>query len=280
MSDMPDTPDTLQSDALDVAAIRRGIAGRLLGKRLVYIPAIGSTNTHAMELARAGATEGTLVTTDDQTAGRGRVGRIWKALPGQQLILSLILRPSFPPHLLVMASALAVAEAIAGVCAPPGVADTAGTPEVAIKWPNDVLVAGKKVCGILIETSEGIAILGMGLNVTGSLADDAELAARATTLADAYWRPISRTELAIELLQRLDARYASLQQGSVAAQHALRAAWRARLITLGRRVTIRQHAGQSETTLTGVAEDVDADGALLLRRDDGQRVVITWGDVE
>lgn len=251
---------------LDVEALRAELAGLRLGQPLIYLPEIGSTNTYASALARDGAAEGTLVTTDHQTAGRGRVGRVWKALPNQQLAMSLILRPTFPPHFLVMASALAVAQAVAAV--------TEAQPD--IKWPNDVLLAGRKVCGILIETSEGVATLGMGVNVNGALDDDPELAARATTLAAALGRPISREALAAAILQRLDARYGDLSEGGVAAQRSLRAAWRERLVTLGSRASIRQR----ETTLVGLAEDVDDDGALLLRLADGRLTTVLWGDVE
>lgn len=261
---------------LDVAEVRRGIAGLRLGRPLIYFPAIGSTNTYLMDRARAGAAEGTLVTTDDQTAGRGRMGRVWKALPGQQLILSLLLRPTFPPHFIMMASALAVAEAIERVT------DLSAT----LKWPNDVLVHGRKVCGILIETSAGAVVVGMGLNVNGSLVDDPELAARAATLTDELGGATVRREaLAIALLTHLDALYHTLQTDGLAGRQAVRDAWRARLGTLGQRVVIRQGAaspttGGGQTTLTGIAEAVDADGALTLLTDDGQRHTITWGDVE
>lgn len=251
---------------LDVEALRRGLAGLRLGQPLTYLPAVGSTNTYASELARAGAAEGMLVTSDFQTAGRGRVGRVWKERPNQQLALSLILRPSFPPHYLVMASALAVALAVEAV--------TQLRPD--IKWPNDVLLGGRKICGALIEMSDGVAILGMGVNVNGALDDDPELSARATTLAATLGRPVSREALAVEILQRLDARYADLLAGGAAARQALRTAWRERLVTLGRRTTIHQR----ETTLEGLAEDVTDDGALLLRLDDGRRITILWGDVE
>jgi len=269
-------PEPADATTLDVAALRQGVAGLRLGQPLIYFPAIGSTNTYLMSRAREGAAEGTLVTTDDQTAGRGRMGRVWKTLPGHQLILSLLLRPEFPPHFIMMASALAVAEAIERV--------TGLTPT--LKWPNDVLVHGRKVCGILIETGEGAAVVGMGLNVNGSLADDPELAARATTLADELGgATVSREALAIALLTRLDALYHTLQTGGLAGRQAVRDAWRARLGTLGQRVVIRQGAASpatadDQTTLTGLAEAVDADGALTLLTDDGQRHTITWGDIE
>lgn len=256
---------------LRVDLLREGLRGVTLGNPLIYLPAVDSTNTYASALARNGAGEGALVTTDHQTAGRGRAGRSWKPLPNQQLILSFLLRPSFPPHFLVMASALAVAEAI----------EETTELHAEIKWPNDVLIGGRKVCGVLIETSDGVAVLGMGLNANGSLDGDPELAARATTLAAATGQPISRETLAIALIRALDARYGDLREGGAEAQRALRDQWRARLVTLGHRATIRQSPPNEDAPpIEGLAEDVDADGALLLRLDNGQRMAITWGDVE
>ena len=263
---MDDSQPSLEATTLDVDTIRQGIVGLRLGRRLIYLPAVGSTNTYAMELARGGASEGVVITTDDQTAGRGRIGRAWKSLPGEQLILSLLLRPSFPPHFLVMASALAVAGAVEEVT---GL-------RADIKWPNDVLLRQRKICGILIETSDGFAVLGMGLNVNGSLADDADLGLRASTLADEAGHSVSREAVAIALLRRLDSAYTALQDGGVDARQTLRDEWRARLVTLGPRVVIRQQAAE----VTGIADDVDADGGLILRRDNGVRELITWGDIE
>lgn len=251
---------------LDVADLRARLANLRLGHPLIYIPAIGSTNTHAVELAREGAAEGTLVTTDDQTAGRGRIGRAWKSLPGQQLALSLVLRPTFPAQFLIMASAVAVAETVGEVVAEP----------VAIKWPNDVLIAGRKVCGILIESSGGFVVLGIGLNVNGTLAGEPELAARATTLAEAAGHAVAREAVAGALLARLDALYGRLRSGGGEAQTEVREAWRERLVTLGRTVTLRQ----GEEVVTGFAQDVNADGALLLRLPSGGLRTVTWGDVE
>lgn len=264
-----DTSHTSDDTPLRVDILRHGLRGLSLGNPLVYFPELDSTNTYASALAHAGGAEGALVTTDHQTAGRGRVGRVWKPLPNQQLILSFILRPSFPPHYLVMASALAVAEAIEAV-----------TPLSAeIKWPNDILVNGRKVCGILIETSDGVAILGMGLNVNGELTSDPELASRATTLATEAGALLPREPLTIALVSRLDALYRQLADGGDAAQRTLRDRWRARLVTLGRRAIIHQTPHRPDA-LEGLAVDVDSDGALLLRLDDGQLLTITWGDVE
>ncbi|MFI5273195.1 MAG: biotin--[acetyl-CoA-carboxylase] ligase [Ktedonobacterales bacterium] len=266
--------DRLEAAPLDVAAVEAEIVPLRLGHPFLYFPAVASTNTTAAQLARDGAAEGTLVTTDDQTAGRGRIGRVWRSLPGQQLAVSLVLRPSFPPHFLVMASALAVAEAIDAVVAP-----SAETVSAEIKWPNDVLLAGRKVCGILIETSTDFAVLGIGVNVNSSLAADAALAAHATTLAEVVGRPIARETLLVALLRRLDAHYADLSgsSGGAVARQAVRDRWRARLVTLGQSVRIAQG---DQPPLEGVAEGVDADGVLLLRRADGTLRAVTWGDVQ
>jgi BirA family transcriptional regulator, biotin operon repressor / biotin---[acetyl-CoA-carboxylase] ligase len=259
------TPESRPA-SLDVAAIRSGIADLRLGTPLVYVPAIGSTSTRVMELAREGAPAGLMVITDEQTSGRGRIGRSWKSLPGKQLEFSVLLKPAFPPHFLVMASAVAVAYAIEEVAAIPA----------GIKWPNDVLVGnGYKVCGILTETTSDFVVLGIGVNVNGSLADDPVLAPVATTLAAASGRPLSREALAITLLRRLDREYTELSKSGADATIATWTAWRSRLLGLGSRITVTQ-AGVART---GIAEDVDAGGALLLRLDDGGQETVNWGDV-
>jgi BirA family biotin operon repressor/biotin-[acetyl-CoA-carboxylase] ligase len=254
---------------LDVDALRAAVAPLRLGRPVIYLPAVDSTNTYATSLARAGARDGTLVITDDQPAGRGRIGRKWRGLSRAQVLLSLVLRPNFPPYYLVMASALAVAESV----------ETAGA-AAGIKWPNDVLVDGRKVCGILIETAHDdqgapFAILGIGLNVNGSLRDDPALAAQATTLADVVGHVVAREVLAAAMLSRLDTLYARLRTGGEAGRGAVWEAWRARLLTLGTQVRIAQHARE----VVGIAEAVDTDGALLVRHADGGVTSITWGDV-
>jgi BirA family biotin operon repressor/biotin-[acetyl-CoA-carboxylase] ligase len=259
-------PEPPQRRLLDVAALQQATKDLTIGHPFLYFSELTSTNSYAHDLARRTTPNGTLVTTDHQTAGRGRVGRAWRSLPGEQLAISLILYPQFPAHFLVMASALAVAEAIEAVVGVrPG-----------IKWPNDVLLDGRKVCGILIETSADFAVLGIGINVNGSFSGDPELATRAITLAQALGHEVSREALAIELLARLDDAYLRLQYGGEPARAALRDEWRGRLVMLGQRVMIRQ-GGQA---LDGIAEDVDAGGALLLRLANGSLQTILWGDVE
>jgi BirA family biotin operon repressor/biotin-[acetyl-CoA-carboxylase] ligase len=255
---------------LDERALRERLAALPLGRPLIYLPVVGSTNSHAMELARAEAAEGTLVVTDEQPEGRGRVGRTWRSMPRRQALLSLVLRPAFPPQLLVMAAALAVAQVVEDA--------TGTTPE--IKWPNDVLAGGRKLCGILIETGAdaaggAFAILGIGLNVNGTFAGDGELAGRAATLADLASHDLVREQVIAELIAAVNVLYQELRDGGEAGREMVWGRWRARLATLGRQVRIAQGTLAEE----GLAEDVDADGALLLRRADGSRVAITWGDV-
>jgi BirA family transcriptional regulator, biotin operon repressor / biotin---[acetyl-CoA-carboxylase] ligase len=257
--------------------------------RLTYVPIIDSTNIRAMQLARSGAREGTVVLTDSQTAGKGRLGRRWVDVSGCNVLSSTVLRPAFPPYLLVMLASLAVVGAVSETC------DVVAS----IKWPNDVLVGNRKVAGILIETSHDyngqlIAIMGIGINVNGqppqkSVAEvpkprDADLpGTQATTLEAECGHTVSREALIAHLLQHIEDSYLALQQEAqetvATAQRPIsrlvREQWRNRLSTLGRPVQVRQ----GNTLLSGVAEGVNDDGELLLRIHSGDRVTISWGDI-
>jgi BirA family transcriptional regulator, biotin operon repressor / biotin---[acetyl-CoA-carboxylase] ligase len=286
--------DGLLWSALDIVALGRLLETRVIGRgdRLFYLPAVDSTSTLAMQLAhdrsRERSDEGLVVLTDSQTAGKGRQGRRWVDAPGRNVLVSIVLRPLFPPHLLVMVAALAVVGAIAETC---GVMAT-------LKWPNDVLIEERKVAGILIETSHDasgglVAVTGIGINANGhmdelaaQLAESASLVAHATSLEDACGHAVSREELIARLLRAMEGDYLLLQQeatgasaaaqGQVLPSRLLRERWRDQLSTLGRTIQVRQ----GETLISGVAEDVDDDGELLLRRHSGELVNITWGSVE
>lgn len=259
-----------------------------VGDRLCYTPEVKSTNTLAMRLAHERPEEGLVVLTDSQKAGKGRQGRHWVDTPGCNILSSLVLRPLFPPHLLVMIASLAVVEAIARTC----------EIEAAIKWPNDVLIDERKVCGILIETghdSQGrlVAVVGIGINVNGRLQGrveqkgvEVELASIATTLESACGHPVQREKLLASLLAALENDYLALQQeankpsgatpfnGPVA--RLLRERWQNHLSTLGR--TIQVHQGSQ--VVEGVAEAVNDMGELQLRRRSGELVSITWGEID
>lgn len=223
------------------------MSGRLGAPRL-HLRRTDSTNDRARALAIAGAPHGTLVTAGEQTAGRGRQGRSWSAPPGRALLCSLVLRD--PPPLLTLASALAVA-------------DVAGA-EAAIKWPNDVLLLGRKVAGILAEgrPQEGWAVLGIGINV--AVRDDdlpPDVAARAGGLG---LEPADVEPTLGLLLRALELR---LAQDPVAVLDA----YRPRDALHGR--VVRWQRGR------GVGAGLDASGRLLVDRADGSRVALDAGEV-
>jgi BirA family transcriptional regulator, biotin operon repressor / biotin---[acetyl-CoA-carboxylase] ligase len=230
---------------------------------------IGSTNTVARELAAAGAPHGTVVTADEQTAGRGRQGRTWTAPPGSALLYSAVLRPIEARHsVLPLAVALAVCETAEVLR--PGI-------ECTVKWPNDVHLEGRKLAGILIEArpQDGWAVLGVGLNLAiGEDEFPEELRDRAISLfgsasavpygaVDAKknsWAMAAAGTLSERLAVWLDAD-----------AEAVLGAWRARDALRGREVTWDKGSG--------VADGVDERGYLLVRLADGDRIALGAGDV-
>ena len=277
------------SRGLDIEILQHQLNTKFfgMGNRLMYSPVVASTNTLAMQLARNGSEEGMIVLSDSQTAGKGRQGRRWVDLYGCNVLLSTILRPLFPPYLLVMIASLAVVEAIARTC----------NVSAMIKWPNDLLIGDRKVAGILIETSHDhlgrmVAIMGIGVNVNGHVAQiasselertDMDLIVKATTLETVCGHVVSREIFIANLLQHLEANYLVLQQemqdpvamACSAASRLMREDWRRQLSTLGR--TIEVHQGTR--ILGGIAEDVNDTGELLLRCHSGEQISITWGDI-
>jgi BirA family transcriptional regulator, biotin operon repressor / biotin---[acetyl-CoA-carboxylase] ligase len=219
-----------------------------LGRPRLHLRDTDSTNERARALAAAGASHGTLVTASEQSAGRGRQGRTWSAPAGQALLMSLVLRD--PPRFLPLAAAVAVAD-VAGAGAQ-------------IKWPNDVLLDGRKVAGILVEgrPQERWAVLGIGLNVAIRVEDlPAELRETAATLGLTA-RDVEPT------LERL---LAALERRLADGEGAILEAWRARDALRGREV--RWAAG------TGRAAGVDDDGRLLVDVAGGGRTALDAGEV-
>jgi len=276
---------------LNLEALRRNLQTQYfgIGDRLLYFSAVESTNTLAMQLAYEFPEEGLVILTDSQTAGKGRRGRRWVDVPGCNVLMSILFRPLFPPHLLVMITSLAVVDAIADIC----------QVEAAIKWPNDVLIEDRKVAGILIETSHDssgrlVAVAGVGVNVNGSIEELAKhssvqvpLTAKAITLESVYGHKVNREVFIARLLQYIEKNYLALQRelanlsdvGTVNMEpftRLIRERWRGQLATLGRAIVVQQ----GNSVISGIAEDVDESGELLLRRHSGELVRITWGDVE
>jgi BirA family biotin operon repressor/biotin-[acetyl-CoA-carboxylase] ligase len=229
---------------------------------IVHLPRVDSTQGTVFDLAAQGAADRTVVVADYQAAGRGRRGRAWDAAPGSSLLMSLLVRPrGLPPESwggYSLVSALAVADALARVV------DLGAR----LKWPNDVLVGGRKIAGILLESrmpaaggpataAGGVIAVGIGLNL-GQRAFPAGLAARATSVWLETGREVERDAVLTATLEAFDGWRATLERDGLAP---IRARWLAIADTIGRRVSV--------DGITGVAVDLDVDGALVLQ--DGER---------
>jgi BirA family biotin operon repressor/biotin-[acetyl-CoA-carboxylase] ligase len=258
-------PDVLNADDL----LSRLSPSRIVGRDVQVFQETSSTNDIAEKLARDGVNEGVVIFAESQTKGRGRLGRKWISPAGQGLWFSVLLRPSLPPASvtqLTIAAATAVARAIH--------TETGLVPQ--IKWPNDILLGGKKAVGILTELNAEVdrvryVIVGIGVDV--NLTEfPAELKEVATSLALAAGKRFVRAEIAAAVLRELDQDYARIVRGEFAD---LAEEWEQQCITLGRRVEIHNGA----RTVSGRAESLDNDGALLLRTDHGRLERIVGGDV-
>jgi BirA family biotin operon repressor/biotin-[acetyl-CoA-carboxylase] ligase len=255
----------MTEDSLSANTIMEGLETRFIGRKVLYYPSVTSTNEIAKQEARRGAIEGTVIVTGEQTRGRGRLKRAWLT-PEGNIALSIILYPdiSYLPSVIMLAS-LAVVYSIEEVT---GLKSQ-------IKWPNDVLINGKKVCGILVESDvQGNAVnytvIGIGININLKPADFPEIQLTATSLFNELGRGVPRLSLIQHLLVEIERLYLIVSnKGSIYEE------WRDKLVTLGKNVRIT--AG--ETVYEGVAESVARDGSLLLRGMDGRLTKIVAGDV-
>jgi len=236
-----------------------------LGKSIIYLPECASTNSELRLRAEAGAPAGLVVAADEQHAGRGRRGRTWTAARGTALLFSVLLRPQMPPTELAgltLVAGVAVVEALQHLGA-----------IATLKWPNDVHIAGKKICGILTEQSGEIdatnyVILGIGVNVWAHPQGGDYVS---TSLAAEGLRH-SRASVLAAILAALEVNLDLFTQGQ---QALCLEKWRRFNTTLGRQVTVHGIGG----TYAGLARDITPTGALVVTRDDGQERVVTAGDV-
>jgi len=256
-------------DKLLPAEVLPGLQTRRLRGPVHYFETLDSTNNLAKELAAQGAPEGALVAAEAQTGGRGRLGREWDSPPGVGLYVSLVLRPLLPPQELpqiTLTTAVAVARAVRRAA---GVA-------LGIKWPNDLILNGKKLGGVLTEMeseSDRIrhVVVGLGLNVNNP-AFAGDLAATATSLALATGRGFSRVHLLKAWLEEFDGLYDRfLHQGFAD----ILEEWKGLTVTLGKPVTVRQ----GPRKISGLALDVAPDGALLLGTAGGEIVRVISGEI-
>lgn len=256
-------------DGLHPALISMRLRTQALGHSLGMLQSVPSTNIVARELAQQGCAHGAVVVAERQTAGKGRLGRAWTGAPGKDICLSIVLRPRLAPQYaprFTLATALGVYRLVAGLGLLPF-----------IKWPNDVLIAGRKVCGILLEMSGDLdhldaIIVGIGLNVNTEVFPE-EISDKAISLLQAAGHPVSRAETLAQLLNELEPLY--LQCNEDQAFQTLLKEYARCCITVGRNVAVTGVSG----TLEGYAEGIDEIGRLLLRTDDGTRHALSAGDV-
>lgn len=261
------SPDVLHAD--DILA---SLPGRpTIGRDIRVFGETTSTNDVADRLGRDGVKEGVVVLAETQTKGRGRLGRNWVSLRGKGIWCSVLLRPPLPPQ---SATQITIASATAMVRA---LNATIGA-RCEVKWPNDILIDGRKVCGILTEMSAELEsikhiVLGIGLNVNFETSDfPPEIQKIATSLRIEVGRPFRRCEIAATLLRELDADYRRILQGEF---DAIADEWESACTTIGRNIEI----AVGQRTISGRAESLDSEGALLLRTQHGRLERIIGGDV-
>lgn len=259
-------------DRLSTGELSGALKGCVVGSQLICLRSVDSTNNYAKQKADEGAPHGTVVLADQQTGGRGRQGKSFASPAGSGLYLSALLRPDLPPMEVINLTAwtaVAVCDAVEAVIGE--------RPD--IKWTNDLILRGKKLCGILtemgLEAESGqlqYVVAGIGINVSQKEADwGEELSPIAISLEQALGRPVRRAELAAAVIRCLDRMMADFP----AKKDAYLARYRAGCVTLGHEVRLIEKGAER----IAFAEDIDDDFALVVRHEDGSRETVTAGDV-
>lgn len=245
-----------------------GLNTTVIGRKLFVFDSLDSTNACAKTLADAGLEEGTVVLADYQTAGRGRQGRSWLSEPAMNILLSIILRPSISKEqasLLTFYAAVSVARVL----------EHLNVGKVECKWPNDVLLNGKKCCGILLENSFQqdrlvCSVVGIGMNINQTQFDN-DISNRATSLARESGSTFNRKDVIQSLLKETDRLLPSLANGRI---NTIVDEWKDRCTMFGKSVTLVQ----GEETISGTAVRLEADGGLVISIPSGQSTYYA-GDV-
>jgi BirA family biotin operon repressor/biotin-[acetyl-CoA-carboxylase] ligase len=256
------------SDLLNASVLKRGLSTKIFGSKFFTFETIDSTNNCARALAGCWAEEGTIVLAEEQTAGRGRQGRSWYTNPQENLTFSVILRPKLPPdaiNLLPLFAAVAIADAIESET---GLA-------VQCKWPNDIILNGRKAAGILLEGSvKGDAVefvvLGIGINVNQTIFP-VDIAHRATSLRLETGKNLDRVKLLHKVLNALESRYRAVLKSGF---NAILPDWTTRSAMLEKEITVSENG----TEFSGVVKGLAPDGALIIASDGAERALYA-GDV-
>jgi BirA family biotin operon repressor/biotin-[acetyl-CoA-carboxylase] ligase len=261
-----------EPDVVTPAEIRSGLETEVFGRgEILFFDETDSTNSRAIECAEKGCAEGTLVIAESQSGGRGRLGRKWLSPKGTGVYLSMVLRPAMDPRRassVTLVTALALAEALKHL----------GKISLTIKWPNDLLSGGKKLAGILTEMSAEIdavnyLVIGVGVNVHTAVDDmPEEIRPIATSFAAAAGKTVRRARVVREFLKRFE-RYYRLFCAS--GFPAIRETLIAESGFLGQRVQVSAFGARQ----SGTVIDIDANGVLILRDDEGAVHEIISGDV-
>lgn len=290
-------------DILSESEIASRLTTKWAGRKLCYRDETGSTNNDAKRCGEEGHPHGTVVVADIQNAGKGRRGRAWQTIPGTALSFSILLRPSFPAErasMITLVMALAVAEAVEAAMGEgvQGVGEAAlkeggqgnlerGTEKpagsaVTIKWPNDIVINRKKVCGMLTEMTMTpeldeiqYLVVGVGINVNNESPQEfqEEIRETATSLRIETGRRLNRAELLRDVLSRFEKHYETFLK--TLDMSGLRETYQARLQGLGGEVRVLDPAGE----YTGVSRGINDRGELIVERKNGERVAVYAGEV-
>ncbi|MEG6617216.1 biotin--[acetyl-CoA-carboxylase] ligase [Peptococcaceae bacterium 1198_IL3148] len=258
-------------DCLYPAEVKAGLETTFIGQKLFHFAQLSSTNDYAKELARDGGAEGAVVVTEAQVGGKGRLGRQWHSVAGEDVALSVLLYPNISPMetpKFSMLAAVAVAKGIEQTC---GI-------KAAIKWPNDLLINGKKVCGILVEMGAEMdrvkyVVLGIGINVNSTPEMWSEdIKYKTTSVKEQNGQPINRVKLVQNLLAQLEALYLLCRERGFAP---ILEEWCKWCVSLNCQAKVETINGN----FTGWVEGIDDSGSLLLRLKDGSVKTFTSGEV-
>jgi BirA family biotin operon repressor/biotin-[acetyl-CoA-carboxylase] ligase len=258
-------PDILSKDDLLIE-----LKSSRFAKDIYCFDKIDSTNNYAKELALDGAEEGTIVLSDEQTGGRGRLGRPWMSPPGSSISMSIILKPSINPSEAAKITEITAAAVTIAINNATGL-------DVGIKWPNDIILNNKKVCGILTEMSAELdninyVIIGIGINVNIDEFPE-DIAKVATSLKKVKGKYISRKNLVINIVKEFEKLYYNfINTGSLKRTIGI---CREKSVTLGKTVKIITKNGE----IIAKALDITEDGKLVIKKDDGQIINIISGEV-